>query len=182
MPACDSLLCSDTLFTESITSSNPALQQHLHLHSRLSCSLHNPAFLFQRGRVLRMQRGQLGGGSADGVSSGGSLLAGLCATFEHKLGDTEESVQKRIGTSFNVLLADSNCSICMSMLLMARASAAAFASAAACASAAALASPAALASVSTAWLKSARYMRCVSEQMVESALDWFPTSSLTPTS
>ena len=72
-----------------------------------------------------MQRGELGGGSAEGGSGGGSLLAGLCATFEQKLGDAEESVQKRIGTSFNVLLADSNCSICMSMLLVACASAAA---------------------------------------------------------
>ena len=58
-----------------------------------------------------MQRGELGGGGADGVSSGGSLLAGLCATFEQKLGDAEESVQKSIGTSFNIYLADSNCSI-----------------------------------------------------------------------
>ena len=125
MPACDSLLCSDTFLIESNTLSKPPLQPHLHLHSRLSCSLHDTAFLFQLGRVLRMQSGELGGGSADGVSSGGSLLAGLCATFKQKLGDAEESVQKRIGTSFNVLLADSNCSICMSMLLVACASAAA---------------------------------------------------------
>ena len=129
MPARDSLLCSDTFFIESITLSNPALQPHLHLHSRLSCSLHDRAFLFQLGRVLRMQRGELGGGSAEGGSGGGSLLAGLCATFEQKLGDAEESVQKRIGTSFNVLLADSNCSICsacLSMVLMNCASEAAF--------------------------------------------------------
>ena len=166
MPACDSLLCSDTFFIESITLSNPALQPHLHLHSRLSCSLHDRAFLFQLGRVLRMQRGELGGGSADGGSGGGSLLAGLCATFEQKLGDAEESVQKSIGTSFNILLADSNCSICsacLSMLIMACDSAAARASDVAFASAADLASPAALASASKARLKSVWCMRRVSE-------------------
>ncbi len=151
MPACDSLLCSDTFLIESIILSNPALQPHLHLHSRLSCSLHDPAFLFQLslrgpaflfqlslrgpallfqiGNVLRMQRGELGGGVAEGGGGSSSLLAGLCATFEQKLGDAEESVQKRIGTSFNVLLANSNCSICsacLSMMLMACASEAAF--------------------------------------------------------
>jgi len=178
MPACDSLLCSDTFFIESTTLSNPALQPHLHLHSRLSCSLHDRAFLFQLGRVLRMQRRELGGGSAEGGSGGGSLLAGLCATFEQKLDDAEESVQKSIGTSFNILHADSNCSICsacLSMLIMACVLAAACTWAAACdsaaarasdvafASAAVLASPAALASASKARLKSVWCMRRVSE-------------------
>ena len=47
------------------------------------------------GSVLRMQRGELGGGIAEGGGGSSSLLAGLCATFEQKLGDAEESVQKK---------------------------------------------------------------------------------------